>query len=216
MRQDLVTIYAAADLMQAQQLRDQLAERGIESWLSNEALAGAAGELPLGWSSSPRVVVATEDGEKAREIAEAFDRQQVSRSQKARLSHDEEPVTEPIDDEAHLWPHCPVCGERRLAVCKICQTARTDFPLAYGGAAQDVAGVRRMMVVCPTCDEPFYPRYYKLCEHCGFEFEDGAEVPQPRSEQGVSAPIRGRVWAVLVGTLLAGLVIGVYLWWLFR
>lgn len=210
---DLVPIYSAADAVQAQLLKEQLALRDIDAWIINEALSGAVGGLPPGWSSNARVVVASADAEKAREIAMDFDRNQVERLHAAKEPPEPAPVVD-LDD----WPRCLMCGERRLAVCRFCGTAGTHFPLAYQGPGRvghDEAAPP-LSVVCPTCDEPFVPRFYKECEHCGYEFEDGVPVPHPTGDHEILREDLTRVWILLGGMLLLFVACGVYLWWLMR
>src|SRR5438067_13769821 len=68
-------IYSAASTQQAHLLKGRLLERGIVARVVNDSLQMAGGELPLGWTAAARVIVAEEDGPKARRIAEDFDRQ---------------------------------------------------------------------------------------------------------------------------------------------
>jgi hypothetical protein len=110
-----------------------------------------------------------------------------------------------------------MCGERRLTVCRICQTAGNNFPRAYAGprTADDDDEGRRITVVCPTCDEPFVARFYKMCANCGYEFEDGINVPQPIAGRIDSDHTDTfRLWLVLGGMLVFFVAAGAYLWWL--
>ncbi len=208
---DLIPVYSAADLMQAQMLRDELDERGIAAWIINEALAGGAGELPLGWSSSPRVVVAQEDVPKAREIAVAFDRAFAGRR---RTTVPEKESAAPVVDQ-DPWPRCPMCASRRRATCRICGTSGTDFPRGYQVQGDD-SEPGALIVVCPMCDEPFAPRFYKHCEHCSYEFEDGIDVPRPAQPIEELRTDMRRIWLVLAGMALLGLATVGYLFWLDR
>lgn len=203
---DLVPIYSAANLIQAKLLRDALEEEGIDAWVINEALAGGVGELPAGWSSSPRVVVARENAEAARQLALAFER----RAPQLAIGADQD--SQVVDAEP--WPRCVMCGQRRLAVCKYCGHAGVDFAIGYQGPSSAIGGA--LQVVCPTCDEPFRPRFYKLCEHCGYEFDDGVELPRPtRSVEEVGADLT-RVWVVIGGMLLLFVGIAGYFAWIMR
>lgn len=205
---DLVPIYSAANLVQAELLREELAQQGISAWIINEALSGAVGEVPPGWSSNPRVVVATEDAERARELALAFEQQ--ARAAASARSTKPEYISPVVDQDA--WPRCPVCGEKRLAVCRICGTAGTTFPPAYQPGHADAE--RPLMVVCPTCDEPFVPRFYKECEHCNYEFDEGVSFPKPVPDEELLKSDLRRVWLVIGGMAALFAASGLYLAWL--
>jgi predicted RNA-binding Zn-ribbon protein involved in translation (DUF1610 family) len=56
---------------------------------------------------------------------------------------------------------------------------------ARSGEAADLSGQTQdeapLMLMCPTCDDPFVPEYPRVCEWCGHEFPDGYETePKPR------------------------------------
>ncbi len=63
-----VVVYVARDFPQAHLLSAALAAEGIEAFVLNENLQAAAGELPMGWATAARLMVAAEDEERAREI----------------------------------------------------------------------------------------------------------------------------------------------------
>jgi hypothetical protein len=63
-----VVIFVARDFPQAYLLRAALAAEGIEAFVLNENLRAAVGELPLGWATAARLMVAAEDEERAREV----------------------------------------------------------------------------------------------------------------------------------------------------
>ena len=63
-----VIVYVARDFPQAHLLRAALADRGIEAFVLNEPLRQVGGELPLGWATDARLLVAAEDAEAAREV----------------------------------------------------------------------------------------------------------------------------------------------------
>jgi nitrogen fixation protein len=68
-----VEIYAARDLLHAYMLKAALEEEGIHVEIDNEHLQTAAGELPLGWSTAPRILVDESDAPRAVEILEALE-----------------------------------------------------------------------------------------------------------------------------------------------
>jgi hypothetical protein len=65
-----------------------------------------------------------------------------------------------------------------------------------------------LMLMCPTCDEPFVPEYPRRCEWCGHEFDDGYEVDRPPELEHINI----RMIAVLVALL--ALLIGATVYFL--
>lgn len=115
-----------------------------------------------------------------------------------------EPYDEPSwDDDDHddeldpwdEWPVCPNCDSLRQAVCPICESSGTEFPLAewiptapliqLGGVEgeDEVIGAPPVMLMCTTCDEAFAPNFYERCEHCGYDFESGVVIETPEPEE---------------------------------
>jgi hypothetical protein len=71
----MIEIYRAADPMQAHLLRGILEAEGIEAAVIGEFGFNVRGEAPVTTETLPRVCVENEaDVERAREIAEAFDK----------------------------------------------------------------------------------------------------------------------------------------------
>ena len=64
-----------------------------------------------------------------------------------------------------------------------------------------------LMLVCPTCDEPFVPEYARGCPACDHEFPDGYD---PEPEPAVHERIGVRAIAVILG--LVGLLIAVFVY----
>ena len=64
----LVEIYRAKNLPEAYVIRAALDEAGIQSFVVNEFLQGAVGELPAGWITCPRIQVDESQASLAREI----------------------------------------------------------------------------------------------------------------------------------------------------
>ena len=109
------------------------------------------------------------------------------------------------------WPLCPSCQTARQTVCQICGQAGAHLPAADvtgfedgvadeppGGSARESphdAGPIEL-VICPACDEPFPPRFYRLCQACGHDFGAGIEVHEELE------PIGGRA-LVVMATLMA-------------
>lgn len=96
-----VELYRARDLMEADALVIFLAERDISARIDNESIQGGLGELPLGWMTVPRVVVAAVDEAGARDLLPEFlDASSRSSSADACLS-----CGSPMESSA-----CPECG----------------------------------------------------------------------------------------------------------
>jgi len=216
MSQRSVIIYSAGRIDEAMLVKQLLEERGIESFIENQVLQGAVGELPPGEATNPRVRVDEDDAEKAREVVKGFEHQQ-------RLARQRSPEVEThfVEDWTD-WPTCPQCGRRRQTVCPICETAGTDLPLADPnhvgvaptlGPQKNEADSNRPLLICTTCDEPFPPQFYQVCQWCGYEYEEGLPAPQTSGSHEQLSP---RMWAVLaaVAALLAGLC--GYFWWITR
>jgi hypothetical protein len=133
-----------------------------------------------------------------------------------------------LDDDEKWpdWPRCPKCGRNRQTFCPTCDIAGDQFPLAEYIPAAPVKASRRdaacacrscddedvpVLLMCPSCDEAFAPKFYRLCEECGHDFGEGRQVE-------VSEPEELTDRALFVIVTLGVLTIGVlgYLWYLFR
>jgi hypothetical protein len=214
MPDSMTVIYTAANVQQAHLLKNLLDEAGIAATVANDALQGAIGEVPLGWATSARVVVSEERAAEARRIAEEFDATIVVA---ARHEHGADDVAEVarVPDEGLKEkpsraaapanrPRCPQCGKPRMAICPVCETAGTDFPLA-DMSLDDLGGEGSTMLICRTCDEPFEPGYLRRCEWCAYDFGTGIEPPQVAAAPA-KEPMNLRV--VLVFLLIAGSIVG--------
>ena len=200
-------IYTAATPFEAYELKNLLAEDDIEAVVVNDALQAAAGEVPLGWITAARVLVAEADAERARQIAEQFDRQ-IAAARHDRRAERDEPRKSPVSFES-----CPRCGRPRTAVCPICQTAGAHF-LSGDMPPTEEAGGEPLLLICPICDEPFEPGYLPRCEWCGYEFV--RQPPTPPVEEPAVEPPNVRVIAAAVGMLAALAAVFGYFVWLFR
>ena len=71
----MIEIYRAANPMQAHLLRGLLESEGIDARVLGESLFNVRGEAPMTTETLPVVAVSREeDVERAREVAEAFDK----------------------------------------------------------------------------------------------------------------------------------------------
>ena len=69
--QEIVEIYRAASFAEAHAIRLALEESGIACVVDGEDLQGALGELPMGWATSPRLLVKSPDAVAARKVIDA-------------------------------------------------------------------------------------------------------------------------------------------------
>lgn len=86
--------------------------------------------------------------------------------------HDVAETDEAVEGQAC----CPACGRTRVTVCPFCRTTGTQFRAADMIEA-DLAAGEPVLLICPTCDEPFEPTYLRRCEWCGHDFGAGLEPP---------------------------------------
>lgn len=202
-------IYAAATSIDAYELKNLLAEEGIDAWVVNDNVQVLAGELPMSWAAA-RVLVANEHAAQARKIAEQFDRQTVA-AHRQRQAESAEPRTAPVSLAV-----CPRCGRPRTAVCPICQTAGADFLSGDAPPSDDDAGEPQLLI-CPICDEPFEPGYLPRCEWCGHEFNREAPTQAPAKEtEAETEPPNLRVIAAAAGMVAVIAAVFGYFVWLFR
>ena len=203
-------IYTAATPLDAHELKNLLADEGIEALVVNDNLQAAAGEVPLGWVTAARVLVGDEHAARARTIAEQFDRQIVAARRDGRTANLESRETPAV---SHA--DCPRCGRPRTAVCPICQTAGAHFLSGDMPPSEEEAVGAPQLLICPICDEPFEPGYLPRCEWCGYDFVPEAPPAPPIEEPAVEPP-NVRVIAAAVGMLAALAAVFGYFIWLFR
>jgi hypothetical protein len=105
----MIPVYLAADIAEAQLLRDRLTERGISAMVRNTHLQGALGELPL--SVRPEVCVFDQrDYESARDCVK-----QMELAQKQITGPD---------------VSCPTCKEMNPGNFEVCWSCGKDLPLS--------------------------------------------------------------------------------------
>ena len=179
-----IVIYRARTAEDAHMLKNMLDEAGIRAMVTNDALADGAGTDILGWPSLARVVVDEDDALTARRIAVEFDRQEI----RARIDQPAEAAADgPVPND---WPTCPECGQRRTTSCVACGTSGSRFPPAdpMPEETADSESPPVAMCICPTCDEPFVPRFLPTCEWCGHRFEGGDETSAGDRAGGPAEP----------------------------
>jgi hypothetical protein len=85
-------------------------------------------------------------------------------------------------EQPNDWPCCPRCGHHRQTVCPFCKVAGDRLPLGDvvsppGQEDAQEAVDEYSVLLCPTCDEPIPPQFFRHCESCGFDFGSGLEIP---------------------------------------
>jgi hypothetical protein len=208
MDENPIAVYRARTAIEANLLKDRLGEQGIRAIVTNDMLEGGRGVDLVGWPTDARILVAAADAERARQAVAEFEAEQ------ARLA--EQPLEE-SGASPWAWPICPECDSQRTTTCPGCGRSGTDF--APGDRAPHAEGegqeAEAPVLICPTCDEPFSPKYLPRCEWCGHEFEPSAQKEvsgEPEPDESTNLRLLA-VMAVVV--LLAGGV-AAYLWFLFR
>jgi hypothetical protein len=196
-------IYIAATPEQAHLLKNALEERGIFSYLTNEQLQFALGDLPIGLPTAVRVVVQEHDAQEARRIA--LDFEEVMRHNLAGTEPDDSNQQDQVEHPAAPWPTCPDCRRPRHTSCPVCGTAGTKFKPGFSPPETDPADgtlaagdLPRPLVLCPTCDEPFTPEFLARCEWCGHPFADG-RPSQPPPTVSADSEFNARVGIVIAG-----------------
>lgn len=225
MERDLEIIYKAGNAQQAAILKNILSDEGIESTVTNIALMNAGGEVPLGWSSAPCVLVRHENLEQARAIAEQFDRD-LANSARPQPDDSDDLEGENEDDfrRETTWPPCPTCGEPRRGRCPTCNAFDAYFsPAEYvvidrqtheePGSATESFEVDspENHFMCSVCDQPVIPVPLRFCSACHHDFGEGLEFEETSS--GESNQRVTLVFAILAGLAVAGIA---YTWWITR
>ena len=200
----LTEIFRAANSQHAQMLKGMLEVRGIKAYIVNESLQTAGGDLPLGWTAAPRILVAEEDAVKARIVAEQFDA--VLRDGKAVEMED----FDVADADWTDWPLCPGCQQRREVLCNICGSRGSKFALAD---LVEENGRTQVLLHCDSCDDHFRPQFFRVCHHCGHDFGNGVD-PEPVQQELRLPENTLRTWIVVIGLVAIAGVIGAYLYWL--
>ena len=89
-------------------------------------------------------------------------------------------------------------------MCPICHTAGGDFPLAdhqEGDFDEDAPSDLEIHLLCEICDEPFSPRFCRLCTNCEHDFGSGSE-PQTANDHELTPRI------LIISIVLLAIAIG--------
>lgn len=109
-----VEVFRAKDSPQAVILKQLLEDHDIPVMVEGELLQGVVGELPMGWSTSPKLLVEESHADAARELILGYEGQEIDR---VRAEPDED--SSDADDENV----CLSCGkamsevENKCAAC---------------------------------------------------------------------------------------------------
>ena len=148
-------IYTAANLPARHILRNLLEDLGIPSRVTNDAVQQAVGDIPAGWATAPRVVVAEEHAELARCVALEFDAHGHESPRDDEVTEESEQTVEPGESpQQQPLLACPSCGSGRQAVSAYCGTSGNDF-ISAESAGDRTGGSRGRWLTCSTCQEPF-------------------------------------------------------------
>lgn len=112
----LQEVYRAKDPEQSGLVVAMLKQEGIDAKADGAILGSAVGDIPMGWSTSPRIMVSVDDYERAREIVVEWDAKNLERANE----------TQPTKSLA-MWT-CPECSEEveyNFEMCWNCQYNRT-------------------------------------------------------------------------------------------
>lgn len=107
----LVRLYGARDTMEAEFIRDLIAEQGIDATVMGGTLGAARGDLPMTVETLPGVYVREQDAARGLEVVREFQR----RAQEVESN----PPAE--------WS-CPECGEKNESQFTQCWKCQTDRP----------------------------------------------------------------------------------------
>jgi hypothetical protein len=192
MSHEPIEIYRADSTEQAYLLKEFLDNNGIKASVIDETAKFA--DVTPGWSSRPRVMVPSEQEGKARQLVREFE--QELRHEANRV----EDATTADEEQWQEWPLCPQGGQKRQALCSICGTAGTDFPLMDIDRS---GGREQVLLFCRTCDDHFQPKFYRRCHACGHDYGDGIRVTGEGPVE--REPVSVRVW-IVAGSVAAVLI----------
>ena len=116
-------------------LRNLLEDLGIPATVTNDAVQQAIGDIPAGWSTAPRVVVAEEQAELARRVAMEFDAPGPLRNDEAADADAE--IAELVASPPQAAPPLTCPATQAAAWSRAAEAPATDGPATAGPAAED-------------------------------------------------------------------------------
>jgi hypothetical protein len=108
-----VEVYRARNIALAHLLAGLIEQEGIPVQIENDLLQGAVGDIPMGWSTIPRILVEAHNGLRARAIAEEFDANQATTHVDSEFGANETDSAnclscgKPLPEDED---RCPACG----------------------------------------------------------------------------------------------------------
>lgn len=111
-------VYRAKDPMQGGLVVAMLQQNQIEATLNGAMLSSAGGEVPLGWSTAPQVMVSKDDLQKARKIVLDWEATIAERAE-------QESSGQAVDKPMWTCPECSEEVESDFELCWNCQHNRT-------------------------------------------------------------------------------------------
>lgn len=110
---NFVEVYRAKHGAQAMLLQQVLEDEGIPTRVEGALLDGAAGELPLGWATSPRLLVEEQNVERARAFLEKADQSEMAEMEAEEAGVTDEETARCLSCGADMpedVEKCPACG----------------------------------------------------------------------------------------------------------
>ena len=71
--QSLVEVYRAKNSVEAYLIKAALDDAGIRARVTGDMLQGAIGDIPVGWMTSPQILVMDQDADRARALIGEID-----------------------------------------------------------------------------------------------------------------------------------------------
>ena len=168
----LLRLAEVSDPITGHLLRNILQEHDIVATVTGDTLRGRA-PLSQGHTGEIGIYVREED------VAAAHAALENSLSVEPETTKTGGPAD--IGIEVVAWPQCPNCGERRLAICPICETSGTEFPIADNNFSAGEA-TPSFACVCTICDEPWSPDFPSPCEWCNYDFATQQVINEAEAE----------------------------------
>jgi hypothetical protein len=167
MGRELVFLFSADTLKQAETVERLLNEAGIEVILHDDDEATWIQDTSE--IVPPKLFVNADDELRARALLETFERHGF-----------EHPIAEPAASEPERQrvvgffskPPCVSCGAPRPGTCTYCGATVTHFEHVEDDMAPEKPGGEVAQLICPVCHEPTIPQWAGACEDCKQPFTD--------------------------------------------
>lgn len=180
---DARSVFTSSRRDEAEAVAELLAAQGVSTRvipiLGDDLMAAVGAGKPLP-SAGFDVLVPSRQQKMAKRLLTRFAAWRDERSGDSPEAIDEE--AEEFLEEKAVLEVCPECGRARTTACPWCGTAGAVFAAAYQPPAAQPAP---RLLMCPQCDEPFAPRYLRLCEWCDHSFDDGVDALESNSSQAI-------------------------------